>query len=67
MNVVSVRRGRTMKVVTLSDVGEVNDEDCLAAAFTAAGETRSSLFGWSVAYFDDDELGLTAVVTLHTD
>lgn len=64
MQVESVRKGRTSKVVTLSGVTEVNDDAVRKVAYAAAGETASSLFGSSVAYFGDED---SAVVTLYTD
>ena len=74
MQVKSVRTGRTMKVVTLTEVTEVDDQACVSEAMKAAGEDRSSLFGTNVTYFPeydeitDEELEtLTAVVDLHTD
>lgn len=67
MEIKSIRKGRTVKVVTIANVGEVDDRKVIDAAMAATGETRSSLFGTNVTYFDEDDLGLTAVVDLHTD
>jgi hypothetical protein len=64
MNVVSVRKGRTVKTVTLAEVTEVNDEACIEVALTAARETRGSLHGINVTYFGDED---SAVVSLFTD
>lgn len=67
MQVKSVRKGRTIKTVTIAECDGVNDNAVVDLACEAAGETRSSLFGWNVNYFDEDDLGFTAVVDLHTD
>lgn len=64
MTVVSIIKGRTIKSVSIDLVSESDTEDqILALAMEAAGETKDRLFGWSVNVFD----GLVAVVDLHTN
>jgi len=60
-----VYRGATLKRVALTHVDDATDDECLSTAMAAAGESRSSLFGWDVKRHDDTPG--TVVVTLHTD
>lgn len=64
MDIMSIEKGRTLKTVTVSGVKDVDDNEVVAFAMAAAGETRGSLYGWHVAYFRDGSL---AVVDLNTD
>lgn len=57
-----VVRGRTLVDVTVIDA--VDRDEALETALAAAGETRTSLFGWDVGA--PDEAGVQRV-TLHTD
>lgn len=72
MRIVSVRTGRTVKVVTIDEVPEVDDSAVKDFACAAAGETwrgeGRSLFDTHVTYFTDDETDvMSAVVDLYTD
>lgn len=74
MKVKSIRKGRTMKVVTVTGVVSVNDTEVAEFAMAEAGETSGDLFGTNVTYFPeydettDEELEtMTAVVDLYTD
>jgi hypothetical protein len=66
MEIVSVRKGYGRTVVTIANVGEVNDAAVRKVAYRAANENASSLFGSNITYHDEDDLGLTAVVSLYT-
>lgn len=69
MKVESIRKGLTVKVVTVSEVVEINDRAVADFAMEAAGEKPSSLFGYRVNYFEDADgnEGACAVVDLYTD
>jgi hypothetical protein len=67
-NIISVRKGRTITTVTIADVPNVQcDIYVTRLAMEAAGETPVTLFGANVKFFDEDDLGITAVVDLYTD
>lgn len=58
-------RGRTMKRVQVEDVDPATSQDeILAIALAAAGETRSRLFGWRIEVSREER---TADVRLDTD
>lgn len=61
---VVTNKGRTVKTVTVEAPENANDNDVLEAALSAAGENRSSLFGWSINYWP---VGEVWTVDLHTD
>ena len=64
MRATSVDKGRTIKTVRVVEISSTDsDADVLAVALKAAGETRSSLFGWDIQYWT----GGSATVTLNTD
>jgi hypothetical protein len=63
MRAVTVTGRIPTKTVRVEDVTpDDSDEDILEVALDFAGETRSSLFGWTVYRFDS-----VASVALHTD
>ncbi len=66
MQIERVTKGRTMTVVTVSNVPSVDDQAVKAFAIVGAGEAEHRLFGHNVTYFDEDG-SLTAVVDLYTD
>lgn len=59
-------RGRTYKSVEVAAPFDADREAVLDAAMKAAGETRSSLFGWNVSTSNGDH-GFMWHVSLHTD
>jgi len=63
MMIQQVIKGRTMTDVTMLDAGNYTDDEVIAAAMQAAGETPARLFGWSVKRFDEG----SCIVTLNTD
>lgn len=64
MQVINQQTGRTMKRITLVGVVAETDTEVVKAAMQAAGETPSTLFGWSVDRYPRHD---QAIVTLHTD
>jgi len=61
----AVYRGATLKRVVVRNVTDETDDAIIAEAMRAAGESKSSLFGWGVQRHEDTPS--TVVVTLHTD
>jgi len=61
----AIYRGGTYKRVVVRRVTDETDDAIIAEAMRAAGESRSSLFGWHVNRCEDTPS--TVVVTLHTD
>lgn len=55
-------RGRSTTIVHVRDVTDETDDQILDEALRVAGETRSSLFGWTI-----DRTLDVVVVALHTD
>lgn len=64
MKVTHVRKARTMKAVTIDAPQTATKDDLVNVACEAAGEARSSLFGWQATYFVGSE---NWVVNLYTD
>lgn len=63
MMIQSIHKGRTVKTVTLADVGDRTDKEIIYFAMIRAGETDSSVFGKRLKR---DDYG-TVTVRLHTD
>ena len=63
MELFNYRKGRTFKTVTFQGVTDADTMDViLDRAMQVAGETRDSLFGWSVK-----RIGQFVTVELYTD
>ena len=68
MQIQSTYRGRSYKEITVTlapDREDISDDLIIGWAMAQAGETPSSLFGWSVNR--PVQYPLMAVVTLNTD
>lgn len=66
MKIHGVSKGRTVKVVRVIEVAEVDDKAVTDFAIEGAGEKMDSLFGTHVVYYEDDKGTMTAVVDLYT-
>jgi len=65
MEITNTHKGRTVKTATvIGTTIESNPDEILNLVLAHFGETKGSLFGWSVDFFDDGE---SARVLLHTD
>lgn len=67
---VTTRPGRStaVEIEGITRDRQVSDDVIAGFAMHAAGENPSSLFGWHVTRWTDDEgLTVAATVTLHTD
>lgn len=62
MKLESYRKGRTVKVVTVSDFAGFKETEITEFALDRAGETRSSITGLSLTIY-----GSLAVVNIYTD
>lgn len=64
MKVTNVSKGRTVKTVSIEAPEDADRDSLVDTACAAAGETRTSLFGWSVQYWP---VSRNWSVDLHTD
>ena len=69
MKATMIRKGRTLKIVEVSDIpfGTSNNE-VVEAALAAVGETPASIFGWRI-HWTPVYAGAPAIasVSIHTD
>lgn len=63
MEIENIHKGYGRTSVRVLAVEDYSDAEVAERAMTAAGETRHSLFGWSVTRWDSN----TATVSLYTD
>lgn len=69
MEMMSIHKGRTEKVVMVADTESIADDSVIEFAMRHAGESPESLFGWRLfRYFTEDDEDVEACrVYLHTD
>lgn len=64
MEIQSIYKGQTVKVVTVTGIDNASDTEVTEFAMAAAGETKGSLTGHNVGHYRADN---RAVVQLYTD